>query len=58
MADIFVIHTMYHIIIYKSQVQLVFGFDVILPIKYIVDWKLICQWKQALIKYDTEGLNE
>ena len=31
---------------------LVFGHDMILLIKYIVDWKLTCQRKQAQINYD------
>ena len=32
--------------------QLIFGRDMILPIKYRVDWELISQYKQTFINID------
>ena len=43
-------------LIYYSQGQLVFGYDMILPIKHMVDWELTRQQKQTQSnKYNIQG---
>ena len=49
----FSIRSTYHKVKDKSPGQIVFDQDMIIPIKHVVDWIFICQWKQAQIeKYD------
>ena len=55
-AETFMVKYMYHIIKYKSSFQLVFGHDMILPIKHIADCKFIFHNNQA--KIDKEVIHK
>ena len=46
-------HPSHHMIKGKRSVQFLFGCDMIIPIKHIVYWKLIHQFNQKHIEYDT-----
>ena len=48
----FFVWSTYHIINDKNTVQLVFGRDMVLPAKYVADWRYICQRKKAQIEKD------
>ena len=48
----FVVQSMYHIIKDKNPVKMIFGWDTILPIKHVADWRYIRQNKQAQIEKD------
>ena len=51
-AEAFVVRAMYHRTKQKNPVRLVFGQDMILPIKHIANWRLIRQSKRAQIDKD------
>ena len=52
-AAAFSIHFMYHKSKGRSMFQLVFGHAIILPIKYIENWKLLHQKNKDKINYAT-----
>ena len=44
----FTVHSTFHTTNKKLPGKLVFGWDMTLPITYVVDWKSISQYEQAL----------
>ena len=54
----FAVRYILHIIKYYTLGQLLFGRDMVLPIKYIANWKLIRQHKQSQINYNIVRKNK
>ena len=54
----FEVHFIVHTLKVYTKGQLVFGRDMVLPIKHIANWKLIRQSKQAQINYDNVRKNK
>ena len=52
LAAAFVVQATCHTTVQASPGQLVFGHDMVLPIKYIIDWERLCQVQQKEINHD------
>ena len=56
-ATMFAVCATYHTTLQASKMQLVFGRDTILNIKYIDDWEQILQHKQEQINHNNKREN-